>query len=306
MTPLPPLNPLRMFEAAGRLLSISKAAEELCVTPAAVSKQIRVLEEFLDLQLFLREHGGLSLTPAGAKYLSDITPILMALRETTNAAMGGSHRRRVLRIRSPATFAVRWLIPRLAGFHQLHPGIDVQLTASAAPLDFSREDIDAGIELGDGKWPKLIVQRLVPNELVPVIAPREGAAIPREPQDLASETLLHSLARIDDWALWLRAAGAPGVNPYQGMKYETSLLSYQAAVEGHGVALAQKALVEKDLAEGRLVAPFILALDRGEYTYYFATPREREESVELAAFRIWLMGAVGRTNQPSATVQIER
>jgi len=302
MTPLPPLNPLKMFEAAGRLLSISKAAEELFVTPAAVSRQIRVLEEFLNFQLFRREHGGLSLTPAGAKYLAEITPLFMALRETTNAAMGGGYRRRVLRIRSPATFAVRWLIPRLAGFHQLHPGIDVQLTTSAAPLDFSREDIDAGIELGDGHWPRLIVQKLVPNELVPVMSPRAGAAGPREPRELASETLLHSLARIDDWALWLRAAGAPGVNAYQGMKYETSLLSYQAAVEGHGVAMAQKALVEKDLAEGRLVMPFGLALDRGDHTYYFASPREREESVELAAFRRWLADAVAAssTTVPSA------
>lgn len=294
-----------MFEAAGRLLSISKAAEELFVTPAAVSRQIRVLEEFLSLQLFRREHGGLSLTPVGAKYLSDIIPLFMALRETTNAAMGGAYQRRVLRIRSPATFAVRWLIPRLASFHQMHPGIDVQLTASSAPLDFSKEELDAGIELGDGNWPKLKVQRLVPNELVPVMAPRDEMAMPRNPKQLASETLLHSLARIDDWALWLRAAGAGGVNPYQGMKYETSLLSYQAAVEGHGVALAQKALIEKDLAEGRLVMPFSLALDRGSYSYYFAWPCDREESVELDAFRTWLVGCVAEANAPSANSSVE-
>ncbi|MEF7613298.1 LysR substrate-binding domain-containing protein [Aquincola sp. MAHUQ-54] len=289
MDPLPPLNPLKAFEATGRLLSVSKAAEALSVTPAAVSRQIRALEEFLAVQLFDRVPGGIQLTPAGARYLSEVSPLFAALRTATNRVMGGGYRRHVLKIRSPATFAVRWLIPRLASFHRQHPSIDVQLATSPAPLNFEREDIEAGVQLGDGDWPALRTQRLVPNLLVPVMAPRHAA--PRamaSPQALAGETLLHSMARPDDWALWLQAAGVTGINPYRGMKYETSLLAYQAALEGHGIAIAQQALVEKELAEGTLVAPVAFTLDRGRHTYYFASPLDKPETAALQAFREWM------------------
>jgi LysR family transcriptional regulator, glycine cleavage system transcriptional activator len=296
MKPLPPLNPLKAFESAGRLLSVSKAAEELHVTPAAVSRQIKALEDFIGSPLFSRTPTGLHLTTVGARYLSDITPVVAALREATNAAMGGSRRRNVLKIRSPATFAVRWLIPRLATFHKAHPDIDVQLATSPAPLNFEREDIDAGIELGHGKWPRTSAQKLVPNVLVPIVAPaRKDRPVPRHPEDLADEVLLHSMARPDDWKYWLDAAAVPHINAYRGMKYETSLLSYQAAIEGHGVAVAQKVLVDRELAEGVLVTPFSLALDRGEHTYYFAWPEDRPASLALTVFMDWLQSIVGRS-----------
>ncbi|MET3515116.1 LysR family glycine cleavage system transcriptional activator [Pseudacidovorax sp. 1753] len=293
MHPLPPLNPLKAFEAAGRLQSVSRAADELAVTPAAVSRQIRTLEEFLAVSLFERVPGGVRLTPAGARYLAEVGPLLAALREATNVVMGGSYRRRVLKIRSPATFAVRWLIPRLAGFHSRHPSIDVQVATSSAPLDFERETIDAGIQLGDGDWAGLRTERLMPNVLVPVVSPGYAATHALQaPRDLAHQTLLHSMARPDDWARWLKAAGAADVNPYRGMKYETSLLAYQAALEGHGVAIAQQALVEKELACGALVTAFDHALDCGAFTYYFAVPAARSESTALRAFRTWLAEAL--------------
>ncbi|RDK05736.1 LysR substrate-binding domain-containing protein [Cupriavidus lacunae] len=287
---LPPLNPTRAFEATGRLLSVSKAADELCVTPAAVSRQVRALETFLGVSLFERIRGGLELTPAGARYLSDLMPLFSALRESTEGVMAGAPgRSNVLRIRSPATFAVRWLIPRLASFHRLHQDIDVQLTTGSAPLDFRREDIDAGIQLGDGDWPETHSQRLIPNELIPVAAPSRAR---RKGWKLERETLLHSLARPEDWTLWLKFAGFSTANTNRGMRYETSLLAYQAAVEGHGVAIAQKALVLKELEEGSLVAPFDMTLDRGGHTYYFAWPSHRPESKSLKAFRQWLAKVV--------------
>jgi LysR family glycine cleavage system transcriptional activator len=287
------MNPLKAFEAAGRHLSVSKAAQELFVTPAAISRQVRVLEDFLGVQLFSRVPGGLQLTTHGARYLSELTPLFAGLREATNVVMGGAHRRNVLKIRSPATFAVRWLIPRLASFHQEHPDIDVQLSTSPAPLDFDREDIDAGVELGSGQWPGCRTQRLVPNILVPVMAPRrQGLRLPRRPADLAKETLLHSMARPDDWHHWLQAAGQPRINAYRGMKYETSLLAYQAAMEGHGVAIAQRALVERELAAGTLVAPLDFELDLGAHTYYFAWPAKRRESRALQPFTRWLAAVV--------------
>ncbi len=287
---LPPLNPARAFEAAGRLLSISRAADELSVTPAAVSRQVRTLEAYLGTPLFDRVRGTLVLTPAGARYLSELIPLFIGLREATSAITTDRRGYSTLRIRSPATFAVRWLIPRLAGFHQLNPQIDVQVTTASRPLDFQREDIDAGIQLGDGRWPGVRTLRLVPNVLVPVCAPSLQL---RTKTQLAKQTLLHSLARPQDWALWLRAANLPKVDPLRGMKYETSLLAYQAAIEGHGVAIAQRTLVEKELADGSLLAPLSPGLDREHYTYYFAWPKDSPQSGALRSFRQWLSDSMG-------------
>jgi LysR family glycine cleavage system transcriptional activator len=283
---LPPLNPARAFEATGRLLSISKAAEELAVTPAAVSRQVKALEEYLGVDLFERAHGRLELTSAGARYLSDLIPIFASLKEATTIMRSAGRRVRVLKIRSPATFAVRWLIPRLAGFHKLHSHIDVQLTTSSAPLNFEREGIDGGIQLGSGTWPRMKTQRLVPNELVPVSAPSRKV---KRQSGLKGETLLHSMARPEDWGLWLKAAGIPEESGRRSMHYETSLLAYQAAAEGHGVAIAQKALVRKELESGTLVTPFPFVLDRGSFSYYLAWPADRKESDEMRAFRLWLL-----------------
>jgi LysR family glycine cleavage system transcriptional activator len=286
---LPPLNPTRAFEATGRLMSITKAADELAVTPAAVSRQVRTLETYLGVDLFERVKGRLELTSAGARYLAELMPIFAALRAATGSIRASGRRSSVLKIRSPATFAVRWLIPRLANFHRMHEDIEVQLTTSPAPLNFHREDIDAGIQLGDGKWPGLNVQRLIPNMLVPVTAPSH----PVKPRSqLQGETILHSLARAEDWALWLKAAGFPLNARRREMRYETSLLAYQAAIEGHGLAIAQEALVRVELDSGALIAPFPFKLDRGDYTYYFAWPAERRPSDALKIFRDWLVTVV--------------
>ncbi|WP_371928495.1 LysR substrate-binding domain-containing protein [Pseudomonas sp. SLFW] len=285
--PLPPLNPLKAFEATGRSLSVTRAADELSVTPAAVSRQIKALEDYLSVQLFRRMPTGLELTAAGERYLADIVPLFNALRESTNAIVGGSTRRQLLKIRAPATFAVRWLIPRLAGFHIAHPAIDVQLTTSPAALDFEHEDLDGGIQLGGGDWPGIGTQMLTRNELVPVVSASFASDL-RVPEELVDQVLLHSLARLDDWALWLREAGVPQVNPYRGMRYETSLLAYQAAIEGHGVAIAQKSLVNKELEAGLLRMPFDLVIDRQSFSYYFAWPVNKPESTALSTFREWL------------------
>lgn len=286
---LPSLNSIRAFEATGRLLSVSKAANELAVTPAAVSRQVKTLEGFLGLNLFERVKGRLELTSAGARYLAELMPFFEGLRMATDSIRTAGRRSHVLKIRSPATFAVRWLIPRLASFHRQFEDIDVQLTTSSAPLNFDREDIDGGIQLGDGKWPGLSVQRLIPNELIPVAAPSRKI---NARSKLKDETLLHSLARAEDWALWMEAAGFALEGRRREMRYETSLLAYQAAIEGHGVAIAQKALVRAELDSGQLIAPFRFELDRGPHTYYFAWPATRRPSEALTTFRDWLVSLV--------------
>ncbi|PSM40490.1 LysR family transcriptional regulator [Streptomyces dioscori] len=287
---LPPLNPTRVFEATGRLLSVTKAADELCVTPAAVSRQVRALEVFLDVKLFNRIHGRLELTPAGARYLADITPLFAALLAATRSVQSSIGNRALLRIRSPATFAVRWLIPRLAGFHQANPTIEVQLSTSSAPLDLKHEDVDAGVQLGDGSWPETHSQQLIANLLVPVTSPsyQRATQLVRSEQ-LQQEVLLHTMARPDDWALWFEAVGLDTARAYSGMKYETSLLAYQAAIEGHGVAIAQKSLVAKELADGTLVTPIPFELDCGKHTYYFVWSTRRPQPPALSAFCAWLL-----------------
>ncbi|WP_431857807.1 transcriptional regulator GcvA [Azospirillum sp.] len=288
MNRLPPLNAVRAFEAAARLMSIRKAAAELFVTAGAVSRQVKVLEEFLGTELFTRGHRAVALTPAGERYFAEVSRHLAGLRNAT-IHLKEDKGRPTLKLRAYTTFAMRWLIPRLASFHGLYPDIDVQLSASLDAVDFDREDVDAAVRLGSGNWQGQQADRLMQNLLVPVCSPRFAAERGlNQPDDLAGILLLHSLARPDDWARWLSAAGAKDVNAYAGIKYESSAMSYQAAAEGHGVAIAQKALVADDLKQGRLCQPFAVELDMAEFTYYFVFPIGRERTRELEAFRQWL------------------
>jgi len=191
---------------------------------------------------------------------------------------------------------MRWLIPRLSGFHAQHPEIEVLLKASLEPVDFRKEDIDGAVRLGDGTWPGVNIHRLVSNILAPVASPsllKTGPKLKR-PADLRHYTLLHSIARPDDWACWLDAAGAgEAVDSHAGMTYESSAMAYAAAVEGQGIAMAQLFLVENDLHDGKLVMPFKKTLDMKDYTYYLLTPSHREESPSMKTFRLWMLEQFG-------------
>jgi LysR family glycine cleavage system transcriptional activator len=291
MRPLPPLNAVRAFEAAARHLSISKAADELSVTPGAVSRQIQLLEDFLGAPLLQRGHRSIALTRAGADYFRAATKAIDVLREATQRAARRAKRKR-LQVRAYTTFAMRWLIPRLSGFQSAHPDVEALLTASLDEVDFRREDLDAAIRLGDGRWAGCRSDRLVDNLLSPVASPRLLAAGPklRKPSDVRHHTLLHSIARPDDWAYWLEATGAADVvDPRAGMTYQSSAMAYAAAIEGQGLAMAQLFLVEDDLRERRLVRPFKQVVDRGDYTYYLVTPNHRAESAPTKQFRAWLL-----------------
>ncbi|UDM52853.1 transcriptional regulator GcvA [Cupriavidus sp. MP-37] len=291
MDKLPPLNALRAFEAAARHLSITVAAEELHVTPGAVSRQIRALEQGLGVQLLHRGHRQISLTRTGEDYYRAVTRAMDDLREATRR-LSKRARRRQLKVRAYTTFAMRWLIPRLSSFHAANPGIEVLLTASLDPVDFRREDIDGAIRLGDGKWHGVNAFRLVSNILLPVCSPALLDAGPKVKRaaDLQHQTLLHSIARPDDWSHWLKAARADkAVDARSGMTFQSSAMAYAAAVEGQGFAMAQRFLVAADLDAGRLVAPFRQTVDMGDFTYYLLTPAERKESPSMAVFRQWLL-----------------
>jgi LysR family glycine cleavage system transcriptional activator len=302
MDRLPPLNPLRAFEAAGRLKSIRKAAEELSVTPGAVSRQVQILETDLGVKLFRREARAVVLTQAGEQYLASILELFAGIREATMKLTGGRGRE-LLKIRAYTTFAMKWLIPRLSTFHVANKTTEVRLTTSLEAVDFEHEDIDGAIRLGDGKWPGYEVDRLVPNELIPVCSSgfRRQTGL-KTSNDLIGLPLLHSLARPDDWMHWLRAAGLSGVAAYSGTKYASSALAYQAAVEGQGLAIAQKVLVVDDLRAKRLVQPFGPTLDRQDFTYYLIYPRNRLRNPAFRNFRNWLIGQAQIAASPAVSL----
>jgi LysR family glycine cleavage system transcriptional activator len=294
MERLPPLNALRAFEAAARHLSITVAAEELHVTPGAVSRQIKLLEDTLGLQLLHRGHRQITLTRPGADYHRAVTKAIDGLRDATRKIALRAQRKQ-LRVRAYTTFAMRWLIPRLSSFQATHPAIEVLLTASLEDVDFRREELDAAIRLGDGQWPGVSSHRLVDNILAPVCSPAlargtRGATRLKKPADLRHFTLLHSIARPDDWSHWLCASGAADeVDAASGMTYQSSAMAYAAALEGQGLAMAQLFLVEDDLHSGKLVRPFKQAVDMGDYTYYLIQPKGRAESAPMKQFREWLL-----------------
>ncbi|BCF91702.1 MULTISPECIES: LysR substrate-binding domain-containing protein [Paraburkholderia] len=292
MRTLPSLNALRAFEVCGRLLSVQLAANELNVTPAAVSRQIKLLEDQLGVLLFERGHRAIALTPMGERYLADVVRGFETLR-TATINLTEARRRRTLKIRGYTTFSMNWLLPRLSTFHREHPDIEVSLTTSLQPVDFNTEDVDAAIRLSHAPSSDLGYDRLVPNELVPVCSPEFLRAHPdladATPEALRNVPLLHSLARREDWAKWLDAAGVRGVNPLSGLSYESSILAYFAATQGVGVAMAQRVLVADQLRDGTLVMPFSFVLDQGAYTYYLIYPREHLSNAEFAAFRNWLL-----------------
>lgn len=286
----PPLNALRTFECAGRHLSFVHAAEELNVTPGAVSRQVKVLEEWLGAPLFRRRHKQVLLTPLGRNYLQAVSEPLERIASATDRARQQDAERPIA-ISCYPTFALRWLVPRWGKFYDRHPEIDVQLTTTLQPVDFSRGDVDAAILVGEGAetWPGLAAIKLADVDLLPVCNPRlcNGPDALRVPADLVRFTLLHGTPRRDDWQRWLRFAGVEGVDASGGVTFDSLNLSIQAAVEGLGVAIAVDALVTDDLAAGRLVQPFG-PIRRSGRPFFVVFPPDRLRNRRLRAFIEWL------------------
>ncbi len=283
---LPPLGALRAFEATARCGTMTKAGEELCVTQVAISRQVALLEKSLRTSLFERGGKRLQLTPSGEVLFLTLTRMFRELHNISED-IGSQSERRVLKICGYSNFTMRWLIPRLKDFHSRYPTIDIRLTSSLENVDFERTDFDAAIRSGEGNWPHCQAVELAPIELVPVCNPEIASAIAAMgTKALEHTTLLHSVARPNDWSAWMKAAGVVGADPYAGIKFDNGSLAYEAAIEGVGVAIAQKILVLDDVRRGRLVLPFEQAVSSGE-SYWFVWPEARRSS-KLAAFRDWL------------------
>jgi LysR family glycine cleavage system transcriptional activator len=288
---MPPLNALRAFVTTARHLSATKAAAELHVTLGAVSHQLRALEEFLGVELFVRGHRQLILTEVGERYFRDVAAAFESIRSATSQLVAPGNKE-VLRLRAYTTFSLRWLIPRLSSFYAENRSVELVLSTGNDPVDFSREKLDFAIRLGDGQWPGAIAEKLIPNIVTPVCSPAllERGPPVKEPADLMQHVLLQSTwaERRDDWPAWLAAQGVPAQDDFSFLYFESSALSYQAALEGQGFAMAQLALVQEDIAAGRLVCPFDRPLDRNEFTYYLIYPEARRLTSQMVAFRDWL------------------
>lgn len=290
MSDLPPLQGLRAFEATARRASVRDAAEELRITPSAVSHRLRALETGLGVKLFHRLNRRLVLTDAGTVYLSRIAPAFDALRAATAeiAARGSADS---LAITAPPSFAEIWLLPRLGRFLAAHPDIDLRIEASSRPVDFAREPVDASIRYGRGDWPGLVARRLIQERLVPVCAPAllsdtVGLATPA---DLERHTLIHSDQRLTSWTAWLRSHGYGDVRAARSLRFSQSAHSLRAAADGLGVALESRAMAAAHLQAGTLVEPFsgLAPADDGS-AYHLVTSPDRALLPTVRALDAWL------------------
>lgn len=290
---LPSLNGLRAFEAAARHLSFTLAASELNVTQTAISHQIRRLEEELGIRLFVRQNRALTLTPEARDYLPGVRAAFNDLRLATDRLLRKDDDK-VLTVSTLASLAAKWLLPRLTDFQEHHPGIDVRITTSTSLVDFQRDNVDAAIRYGRGQWAGLRADWLMADELFPVCSPSllRGDKPLRCPEDLKSHMLLHtSNANSDDWRLWLTAAGQPAdIARQPGITFDMIFMTIQAAIDGIGVAMGRTSYVQDDIAKGRLVVPFKIALP-ADAGFYLVAPEGRREASKLAAFRDWMIAA---------------
>lgn len=284
-----PLNALRYFTVAARHSSFTLAARELRITQAAVSHQVALLERFLELRVFRRVGHGVRLTPEGEEYLSAVREALAHLEEATRRVRAG-HAGPVIACSIATTIAMRWLVPRLRGFAGLYPSIEVRLSLTERFVDFSTENIDVAIRYGRGEWPGLVSSLLFREVLVPVCAPdllrRSGGRM--SARDLRTQQLLHAGGALGDWKAWLAANHVTGVNARAGIVFDQPHLAFQAAADGLGLAMADRWLVQEDLAAGRLAVPLEGMLARTE-GYYVVGPGSARESLHVGPFWRWLI-----------------
>ncbi|MEZ5893207.1 MAG: transcriptional regulator GcvA [Parvularculaceae bacterium] len=297
MKQLPPLNALRVFEAAARHLSFTKAAEELHVTPGAVSQQIKALEDFLQTPVFRRQKRALLLTDEAQASLPVLREGFDKLMEAGDILSRKADAGR-LTVSVAPSFASKWLVPRLDRFQEAHPDIDVWVSADMNVVDFAVDDVDIAIRYGTGRYAGLVTEHLMAEKIVPVCAPSllTGDHPIKKPEDLVHHTLLHDSPNDKDpgcptWPMWLKAAGVDHKSGDRGLKFNQSSLVIEAAVAGKGVALAKAALALADLEAARLVIPFDLTTPT-EFSYYVVHPPSKSSSPAVKAFKAWLIKEV--------------
>ena len=304
MKKIPPLNALRVFEAAARHLSFTKAAEELHVTPGAVSQQIKALEDYLQTPVFRREKRALLLTDEAQASLPVLREAFDKLSEAGKILEARADSGR-LTVSVAPSFASKWLVPRLDKFQTENPDIDIWVSADMELVDFAVDDIDLAIRYGAGRYPGLVSDHLMAEQIIPVCSPQllDGEHPINQPADLFHHTLLHdSCADKDEscptWPMWLKAAGLCHRQGDRGLKFNQSSLVIEAAVAGKGVALAKSTLAQADLDAGRLAIPFEMTTPTN-FAYYVVRPPSKATSPTVKAFVEWLKQEADTATQTS-------
>ncbi len=289
---LPPIAALRALESAARHLSFNKAADELNVTPSAISHQVRHLEDLWGLKLFHRRPHRVALTRNGEAMVPIVRDFFNRMTATLDTIRAETTRD-PLRVSLLQSFAVKWLVPRLGGFHEKFPDIDVWIFTSDKLVDLASEEIDIAIRLGHGDYPGLRSTLLLREDVFPVCSPRflELSGIPSAPKDLLDYPLL---LRVGDpahptWKDWLAKAGVQRVEVTKGSRFPDTNMTLQAAMDGQGIALARSAHVSEDLAAGRLVKLFSDVRCPSTVAYYLVCPEDNENIPKIAKFRKWLL-----------------
>ena len=290
---LPPLSALRAFEAAARHMSFSKAADELHVTPAAVSHQIHALEEDLGVRLFHRMNRSIELTASARVLLPGLTEAFAGIQSSVRR-LRAHNDTGTLTVTASPSFAAKWLVLRLHRFQEQHPEVDVRISATDAIVDLAKGDFDIAIRYGAGRYSGLEVELLLKNEVFPACSPQLLAKSPAlsTPDDLPLHDLIHDQAierdpLVPTWPMWLKAAGVKNIPAATGLSFNNMHLALDAAIAGHGVVLAQSTIAAADLAAGRLVRLFSLALP-DQFAYYIVTAPGALDRPKVRAFRDWL------------------
>lgn len=305
---LPPLRSLRAFEAAARHLSFAKAADELGVTPGAISHQIKTLEDWLGARLFQRLTRALRLTEAGAMALPLLTEGFDALAAGT-ARLKSARETGTLTISVSPGFGSLWLVPRLESFRRQHPEVELRIDGTDRLIDLARGEADLAIRYGPGGYPGLRSDRLFAMRATPVCSPQLLAAGPalRSPQDLRHHTLLHvEWKEVEgSWRTWLLAAGVGDIDPYQGPRFTKEEMAVRAALDGEGIALVGDRMAADHLASGRLVRPFEAGLSTPlVFAYYLLRPGGAADPPKVSRFRDWILAQAARDGGPDTAAGI--
>jgi len=281
-----PLNGLRAFEAAARHLSFTRAAAEMNVTQAAISHQVKTLEQRLGLTLFRRLPKGLRLTEEGQALMPELGAALDRIGNALDrlSQRGGS----VLTVSTFTTFLLAWLVPRLPRFQAAHPEIEVRLLTSHRPVAFDREEIDVALRIGEGGWPGLVTHKLFEETITPLCGGAYRDRV-RSLDDLRAVPLLDSGG--EDWEIWLRAAGVRDLTAARGPKFDSTKIAVEAAIDGLGVAIGQASLYAEDIAAGRLFQPYPLSVGNGK-AYWLVYPPAARDAPKVIAFRDWILGEI--------------
>jgi LysR family transcriptional regulator, glycine cleavage system transcriptional activator len=290
---LPPLSALRAFEAAARHMSFSRAADELHVTPAAISHQIHALEQDLGVRLFHRMNRSIELTASARVLLPGLSEAFAGIQSSVKR-LRAHNDTGTLTVTASPSFAAKWLVLRLHRFQEQCFEVDVRISATDDVIDLTKGDFDIAIRYGTGNYPGLEVELLLTNEVFPACSPQLLANGPplRTPEDLPLHNLIHDQAierdpLVPTWSMWLKAAGVKSIPETAGVSFNNIHLALDAAIAGHGVVLAYSTIAAADLAAGRLVRLFSLALP-DQFAYYIVTAPGALERPKVRAFRDWL------------------